>query len=463
MKANKILIGDSYKYSHAPQYPLGTVGMQSYVEARKNNSGFPIDKVSFFGLQAFIKEYLLDPITRDDLKEAEEVTRAQGIPFNKQGFQDIIEKHDGYYPAVISAVPEGSQVEIGNVLLTAESTDSLLPWVESFLETPLLQAAWYGTTVATISRHCKEVIFEFLKETSDVPINEIPWKLADFGYRGNSSQESAAIAGAAHLTNFLGTDTINAMLFARRYYGASLEHLGYSVPASEHSTTTSWGKDGERDFYSHAIKTYAGKYPIVSLVADSYDIDNSIQNIFGKDLKEQIVNCGSTVVIRLDSGEPVEGVTKALGYLDAAFGSVPNSRGFKVLKNVRVLQGDGVNPTSIKRILTAMKLQGFSAENIVFGMGGGLHSAWDRDTFSFAMKCSAINVEGQWRDVYKDPKAGGKTSKRGRLALIEDDGKLVTIREDALMGRTSLLEPVYANGVLIRDQSFNDVRRLAAI
>jgi nicotinamide phosphoribosyltransferase len=461
--SNNAIISDSYKYTHASQYPVGTTSMQSYVSPRADNSGLGIDEVIFFGPQRFVKEVLMNPIDKHDVDEAEEITQANGIPFERAAFDRIVDIHGGFYPVRIRAIKEGSQVKIGNALLTAESTDPQIPWVESFLETSLLSASWYGTSVATISNHCRKIVFKYLRETSDNPLDNIPYSVLDFGMRAAHSETSAAIAGAAHLISFKGTDTISALPFLKKYYNADLANLGHSAVASEHSTTTSWGRRGELGFWRHMIKTFGGVAPVISLVADSYDVDHAVSHIFGVELKKEIENCGSLVVIRLDSGDSVKGAIAALGYLEQTFGVTLNSRGFKVLKHVKILQADGVNPKSIEAILVAAKILGFSAENIAFGMGGQLHTAVNRDTFSFAMKCSAIEIDGIWADVYKDPISGGKTSKRGRLALIDTDEGITTVREDALMGRENLLEVVYEDGTLVRDQNFNDVRRLAAI
>lgn len=461
--SNNAIIADSYKYTHAPQYPTGTTSMQSYVEPRADNSGLGIEEVTLFGPQRFAKETLMDPLTKADVEEAVEITQANGIPFERAAFDRIVNVHGGYYPVRIRAAQEGMQIPVGNAVLTAESTDPQIPWAESFLETALLSHTWYGTSVATISNHCRKIIFKYLRDTADNALDKIPYAVLDFGMRAAHPGDNGATAGAAHLISFKGTDTISALPFLKKFYNASLTDLGHSAVASEHSTTTSWGREGELGFWRHMIHTFGGVAPVISLVADSYDVDHAVGHIFGVELKKEIENCGSLVVIRLDSGDPVKGVITALGQLEQTFGTTPNSRGFKVLNHVKILQADGVNPKSIEAILLAAKLAGFSAENIAFGMGGKLHTGVTRDTFSFAMKCSAIQVNGKWQDVYKDPKSGGKTSKRGRLALVETDDGLQTIREESLMGRDNLLEVVYENGKLIRDMTFNEVRRNAAL
>ena len=229
-----ILNTDSYKVGMNLMYPPGTTGVYSYIESR----GGRYDRTVVFGLQAFIKEYLLEPITQSDIDIADEILTAHGEPFNRAGWQYILDKHAGYLPVVIRAVPEGTVVPVRNVLATIENTDPECFWLTTWLETALLRAVWYGTTVSTQSWTIKQVILDYLERTGDP--TTIGFKLHDFGARGVSSMESAGIGGAAHLVNFMGTDTITGILFAREYYNAGI--AGFSIPASEHSISTSFGK-----------------------------------------------------------------------------------------------------------------------------------------------------------------------------------------------------------------------------
>ena len=222
---NILLNTDSYKVSMWKQYPVGTTGVYSYIESR----GGRYDETVFFGLQAFIKEYLLDPITQADIDIANEIWTAHGEPFNKEGWQYILDTHGGYLPVVIKAVPEGTMVPVKNVLATIENTDPNCFWLTTWLETALLRAIWYPTTVATQSKSIKETILDYLERTGDP--TTINFKLHDFGARGVSSMESAAIGGASHLVNFMGSDTISGILFAREYYNAGV--AGFSIPAAE--------------------------------------------------------------------------------------------------------------------------------------------------------------------------------------------------------------------------------------
>ena len=454
---NIILNSDSYKYSQFNQYPPGTEYIYSYIESR----GGVYDTTVFFGLQAFIKEYLLEPVTMEMIDEAEAIILAHGEPFNRAGWEYIVNELDGRLPVKIKAVPEGTVVPVRNVLATIVNTDPNCFWLTSFLETAILRAIWYPTTVATNSREIKKVILDALERTGTP--SDIDFKLHDFGARGVSSLESAGIGGAAHLVNFMGTDTVEALLFTRRYYNADMS--GFSVPAMEHSTVTSWGREREVDSYRNMVKQNGKPGGIVSAVSDSYDIFEACK-LWGTELKQDIIDSGATLVVRPDSGDPATVVKQCLQILDTYFGSTINDKGFKVLNNVRVLQGDGINHASIRSILFTITLAGFSADNVVFGQGGALLQIVNRDDQKFAMKCSAAFINGEWVDVFKDPVTDtGKRSKKGRLKLINDLGNFTTITSDDKMFDMlhDELKIVYRNGILVHDGSFDVIRKRAQI
>lgn len=444
---NIILNSDSYKYSQFNQYPPLTEGVYSYISSRGGHH----KQALFFGIQMFIKEYLMTPVKMEDIDTAEEIIIAHGEPFNRGGWEYIVKKHGGRLPVKIKAVPEGSLIPNQNILLTIENTDPNCYWLTSFLETALLRAIWYPTTVATNSYFTKLLIMNYLIKNGDP--NQIDFKLHDFGFRGVSSYESAGIGGLAHLVNFKGTDNVSALLYGREYYNESI--AGFSIPAMEHSTVTSWGKDHEIDSFRNMLNMYAKPGALVACVSDSYDIYAACQN-WGTVLKQEVIDSGATVVIRPDSGNPIEVVPRCAQILDDHFGSTVNAKGYKVLNNVRLIQGDGVTYDSIDRILYHLQNNGFSADNIAFGQGGGLLQDVNRDVLKFAMKCSAINVNGEWRDVYKDPVTDpGKTSMKGRLQLIETpEGYSTVIERD---WNRDILRTVYQNGELLIDESLNEI------
>ena len=456
---NIILNTDSYKVSMFKQYPAGTTGVYSYIESR----GGRYDRTVMFGLQAFIKEYLLEPITQSDIDIADEILTAHGEPFPRAMWQHILDKHMGYLPVVIRAVPEGTVVPVSNVLATIENTDPECFALTTWLETALLRAIWYPTTVATQSWKIKQVILDFLEKTGDP--STIDFKLHDFGARGVSSMESAGIGGASHLVNFMGSDTISGVLFAREYYNAGI--AGFSIPAAEHSTITSWGRDNEVKAYENMLKQFAKPGSIVAIVSDSYDIYNAVDKLWGEELRQQVIDSGATVVIRPDSGDPDVVCRQLVQKLDAKFGHTVNSKGFKVLNNVRLIQGDGVNEHTIRCILGSFQVYGYSADNIAFGMGGALLQILDRDTQRFAMKCSSAEINGEWIDVQKDPITdSGKRSKAGRVTLWTNSGgefaSGVTAptgwTDKGIGGWTNALEEVYRDGKLVKEITFDEVR-----
>lgn len=443
---NPILNTDSYKPSHWLQYPRNTDGTFFYGSSR----GGLHDRTVFFGLQYIINEYLTTPITMEQIDEAEEILTQHGVPFNRAGWELIVKEHGGYLPLVVYSVPEGSIVTTHNALFTVEVTDPRLFWLPSYFETLLLRV-WYPTTVATISWDIKQSIREALEQTSDDPEGQLPFKLHDFGARGASSAETAAIGGAAHIVNFMGSDTLSGILMLRKHYFAKMP--AFSIPAAEHSTITSWGRENEVEAYRNMLKVYGKPNALLAVVSDSYDIYNAITNLWGKELKQEVIDSGAIVVVRPDSGDPVEVVSKCLDLLASAFGFTVNSKGYTVLNNVRLIQGDGVNPTSIRAILKRVVASGYSVDNIAFGMGGALLQKCDRDTQKFAFKCSATRINGTWHDTYKDPVDDkGKTSLKGRLRLfrhreygtyktfrLEDWAKIPAGYEDAM-------RLVYQNG-----------------
>lgn len=459
MFTNILLNTDSYKASHYLQYPENTQFISSYIEARAGK----FDKAIFFGLQAFIKQYLLKPFTQQDIDEAAEIFAAHGLPFNQSDWELILQDYDGFLPIEIEALPEGRVTDIGTALVQVVNTDARFPWLTSYVETALLRAVWYPTTVATVSWRIKRILADYVELTSDAGVEQILFKLHDFGARGVSSNESAALGGAAHLVNFMGTDTVAGLMAARRYYNADM--AGFSIPAAEHSTMTSWGQEREADAYANMLKQFGREGGLLAVVSDSYDIYNAVSEIWGKQLKQQVLESGATLVIRPDSGDPATVVVDILERLYDAFGGNVNSKGYRVLNDaVRVIQGDGINESSIAEILHAMKNAGFAIDNIAFGMGGALLQQVNRDTLSFAMKASAIQQDGKWRDVFKDPVTdSGKRSKKGRLAVVENEQGLETIRESKLSERSNQLRKVFRNGELLIDQSFDDVRALALV
>eukprot|EP00736_Rhodelphis_marinus_P013003 Rmarinus@m.10662 len=456
---NLLLLTDSYKVAHHQQYPPGTQHVYSYFECR----GGSYDNICFFGLQYILKKYLVGQVvTKEKIQEADDLMKTHfvGLPalFNREGWEYILERHGGRLPLRIRAIPEGTVLPPKHVLITVENTDPRCYWLTNFVETLLVQV-WYPITVATNSWRMKQIIFDSLRETGDV--SGLAFKLHDFGYRGSTSVESAGIGGAAHLVNFHGTDNLAALVVARNYYACPC--AGVSIPASEHSTITSWGRESEREAMANMLEVYPTG--LVACVSDSYDIFSACDNIWGTQLKEKVLARNGCLVVRPDSGDPPTVVVKILNILGSRFGTYTNAQGYKVLDDhVRVIQGDGIDAEMVQKILSAMKAEKWSSTNITFGSGGGLLQKMDRDTCKCAFKCSEIVTAKRERvRVYKDPVTdSGKRSKGGRLALVHRNGQWTTLEDTEASTPKDvpddLLLDVFLNGELTREYTFEDIR-----
>ena len=460
MRQNLVLMTDSYKFTHWRQYPPGTQKVYSYIESR----GGMFEDLVFFGLQYYLKRYLAGAVfTPEDVEEADQFCRRHfGFDdyFNRQGWLELHRSWGGKLPLEIKAVPEGTVVPISNVMMTVENTDPRFPWLTNYLETLLLKV-WYPITVATLSREIKKVFLLHLERTGDPAL--ISFKLHDFGYRGVSSEETAAVGAAAHLVNFQGTDTVAGIRLLQEYYGVT-GMPGFSVPAAEHSTITAWGRERERDAYANMLAQFPRG--TVACVSDSYDVFRACEHIWGEELHDQVLSRDGVLVIRPDSGDPKTIVVSVLEILGRKFGFETNAKGYKVLNpKVRIIQGDGVNYWTIQDVLTAASRAGWSADNIAFGMGGALLQQLNRDTQKFAFKCSDVTISGQEHAVYKEPVTDrGKGQKRGRLALVRRDHSFKTVTLET--GKTvsgSLLQTIFVNGELRRECTLEEIRRRAEI
>ena len=303
---------------------------------------------------------------------AKKIITDMGLPFNDEGWDYIINELKGKLPIKIRAVKEGTVIANKNVLVTVVNTDPKCYWLVNYIETALLRSIWYMTTVATLSFHCKLALIDAFKQSSDVDIrpliSDLSFKLHDFGARGVSSGESAQLGGMGHLINFLGSDTLEGVEAAVRLYGASKPAI--SIPAAEHSTVTSWGRTHEAQSYARMIAKFAKPGSVVAVVSDSYDLWNAVTNIWGKELKQAVLDSGATIVVRPDSGDPLTVPVEVVKLLAEQYGYTTNSKGYKVLPScIRVIQGDGITEHSLPIILKNLLDAGFSVDNIAFGYG----------------------------------------------------------------------------------------------
>ena len=458
---NICLLTDSYKVTHHYFYPKGTEKIYSYIESRV---GAEFNKTIFYGLQYILKKYLEGQIvTQEKIDEADNLIANHIGPdiFNRDGWQYILDEHDGHLPIEIKAVAEGTPVDVGNALMTVENTDDKSYWLPNYLE-PLLLQVWYPSTVATLSAEVRKLCNFYLEVTGSVKDN-LDFMLHDFGYRGATSTESSMLSGSAHLLSFSGTDTIAALTIPENYYNDS-NLYGFSVQATEHSVMTSLGPEGEISQILNVIDN--AKDGVLSLVIDSYNYRNFLEESgkSGTELNEAILNFldgeDNKVVFRPDSGEPVSTTIDCLNLLSEGFGSHLTDKGYKVFDlNIGLLWGDGLNYQKIRDILFAMKSAGWAAQNIIFGMGGGLHTAVNRDTQRNAFKCSAQLRDGVWHDIFKNPLDSSKKSKTGRFKLIRENNSFRTVPIDS--EGEDYLQTVFKDGELLIDDTFADIKQRA--
>ena len=450
---------DSYKASHDEQYPEGTEFLFYNVESR----GGKYDETVVIGPQMYAMEYLTQQVTLEQVAFAAKFFAMHGEPFSANRWLRLIEKYDGYLPLEVRSVPEGTIMPYKQVIATVVNTDPEFFWVD--IETSLLRGVWYPTTVASQSYKIRKVIKSYLEKSGDV--GGLGFKLHDFGARGVSSFESAAIGGAAHiLSGAMGSDTVSGVLQVMRYYKPK-SLPAYSIPAAQHSTTTILGKQGESDQFALMVEKLAKRGGLFAVVSDGFDIDEACEKWGTAPLKDMVIASGATLVVRPDSGHPATIVLRCLQTLAKGYGFTMNDKGYKVLNNVRVIQGDGICEESIIEILDTALAAGFSADNIAFGMGGALLQQINRDTNKFAMKLSAACINGNWVDVFKDPKTDpGKKSKKGRVMAVKNlNGEWESIRQEDFNAAaySDQIRTIFKDGKMVVEDDMETIRARCAL
>lgn len=468
---NNISDTDSYKPSHFLLYGDGLSYMESYLEAR----GGEYDVCTVAGLQPILHRYLSKPITLADINEMEADMAAHGEPFNRDGWLHVLNAYGGRLPITIRAIPEGTIVPVKNAIMVVRGpNDPRCAWITNWLETMLCRV-WYPSTVAIASREIKKVWKRWLDTTSDDAAAEIGFKHHDFGSRGVTCREQAMMGGFAHLLSFFGSDTIAGIKCANHYYDEAM--AGFSIPATEHSTMTIWGRNGEHDAVVRWVKKTLverklppGVPKLSACVGDSYNIFDFVEMVCKDDIRMLVKGSGGTLVVRPDSGDPCETLARVLGIFERSLpaGEVTlNSKGYKVLPSYfRLIWGDGINRRSMHDILRFVTGLGWSASNVAFGSGGGLLMDFNRDTQKFAFKCSYAVLDGKAVSVSKDPVTdAGKRSKEGRLDLIKegDTYRTVALDEGVDAHPLTALVTVFDNGDITYHNTLAAVRARMAI
>lgn len=484
MKINPMLMTDMYKISHINMYPKGTEMIYSNLTSRGSRMD-GVDHVVVFGIQYFIKEFLIDRFNEDFFQRPKDevVGEYKRVITNALGKSDtahIEALHDlGYLPIEIKALPEGSLCPLRVPLLTIVNTHKNFAWLTNYLETILSNSVWHPITVATIAHEYKKLLKRYAKETSDNP-DFVNFQGHDFSMRGQTSLMSSMEAGAAHAVSFYGGDSIPAIPFLEEYYGAKdvTYPLILSVPASEHSVAClhTAVDGGEFDYYKNLITDV---YPdgIISLVADSYDYWSVFSDFLPR-LKDVIMARNGTVTLRGDSGDPVK---IAIGDPDSddirvqkgsvellwdLFGGKVNSKGYKEIDNhVNFIYGDSITLDRCEQICEGLKKKGFASTSMIYGIGSFTYQCVTRDQFSQAIKCTAAIVDGKNYAVAKDPKtdSGMKKSARGLLMVTPSaDGKDYQLIEGVTAEQEAspwnCLKTVFRNSRLTRGYSLSEIR-----
>ena len=484
MNISPILLKDGYKVGHKFQYPEGTTLVYSNLTPRKSRNP-QMEEVVFFGMQYFIKEYLINQF-RDDFfnRPKEEVVNAYARRMDNYLGKDSIPHdhigalHDlGYLPLEIKALPEGTLVPMKVPVFTIKNTKPEFFWLTNMLETLLSAITWKPCTSATTAFHYFKTFTRYAQETVGDDLGFVPWQGHDFSFRGMSGIEDALMSGAAHLLCFTGTDTIPAIDFLEEYYHADCtsELVAGSVPATEHSVMCMGTEDGEIETFERLITKVYPSGP-VSIVSDTWDFWQVITEFLPK-LKEHILARDGKVIIRPDSGDPVKivigdedatpGSPEHKGVIQCmweTFGGTITKQGYRLLDpHIGLIYGDGITTERQDAILEGLKQKGFASYNIVLGLGSFTYEYVTRDNFGFAMKATYGEVNGTGRDIFKSPKTddGTKLSAKGLLQVFIHPltGRLqlkdrCTWEEEA----QGELKTVFKDGQLLVDWTLEQIR-----
>lgn len=475
---------DAYKLGHLQQYGLAGDVTAVYSNYTNRGSRIPdIGAVVHFGLQAFLERYadsfrIFFEADEDQVCQAYEARLASILGPNTIGSAHIRALHRlGFLPLRFCAVPEGTAVPLRVPSFTIENTHPDFFWLTNYIETVLSAEIWQASTTATIAKAMRETL-EIAATRTGTPLAAVDWQGHDFSYRGMSSNETAAMSGAAHLLSFTGTDSLVSIDWIERHYGGAF--VAGSVPATEHSVMCAGiATVGERALFEGLL----GLYPsgIVSVVSDTFDLWRVLTEYLPA-LRDEVLARDGKLVIRPDSGNPVDilcgvedgaqdtGPAERKGVIELlwdTFGGTVNKAGYKELDaHIGAIYGDSITRERAVRITERLAAKGFASGNVVFGMGSFGYQYQTRDTFMSAIKATWIQVDGRGVDIRKDPvtDSGTKKSATGRLAVVTDaDGHLRLIeRATPAEEAESLLQPVWEDGAFVRRQTFPEVRSVLA-
>lgn len=477
---NPLLLTDGYKVDHKRQYPDGTTLVYSNWTPRKSRIE-GVDEVVFFGLQYFLKKYIIQDFDLHFFKQPKEAVVKKYacrinnyLGENQVGTKHIEDLHDlGYIPMVFKALPEGASVPIRVPMFTMYNTISEFFWLTNYFETLLSAVIWLPCNSATIAKQYRKVLDKYAEETSSIP-GFVDWQGHDFSMRGMGCIEAAVTSAAGHLLSFTGTDTIPAIDFLEEYYNANsdTELIAGSVAATEHSVMCMGTTEGEYETFKRLI---CEVYPkgIVSIVSDTWDLWKVLTDYLPR-LKNEIVSREGKVVVRPDSGDPVDiicgnpnGKTEqekkgVIELLWDVFGGTVNEKGFKELvPQIGAIYGDSITVARATAICERLKAKGFASTNVVLGIGSFTYQYNTRDTFGFAMKATYGEVKGEGRAIFKDPITddGTKKSAKGLMKIELADGRYILKDEVSWEEeQKGELKEVFRDGKLLIDLSLSEIR-----
>ena len=498
MYLNPLMAIDFYKADHRRQYPEGTEYVYSNFTPRSAHHASQAvladfdNRVVFFGLQGFIKHFLIDTWNREFFQREKQVVVAQykrrmdaSLGLDAVPVEHIEQLHDlGYLPIRIKALPEGSRVNLRVPMLTIVNTDPRFFWLTNYLETVLSAELWKPCTNATIAYEYKRLLNRYAIETG-ADQDFVMLQGHDFSCRGMSGIYDATQSGAGHLLSFIGTDVVSAIDYLIEYYDAdeTREVVGVSVPATEHSVMCMGSQESELNTFKRLVTEV---YPqgIISIVSDTWDfwrvITEYAQTLKNEILSRRVNALGlAKVVFRPDSGDPVkilcgdpEAPKDSPAYKGAVeclweiFGGSLTEKGYKQLhERVGLIYGDSITLQRAQEILAQLKAKGFSSTNVVFGIGSFTYQYNTRDTFGFAVKATWGQVKGQARELFKDPVTddGVKKSAKGLLRIErQEPGFALFDSQTPEQEQHGALQTVFENGYLMNTQTLAQIRQRLA-
>ncbi len=485
---NPILLEDFYKICHKNLYPKNMTQLYSTWVPRSNKYFSRSNEVIWFGLQAFIKKYLIENFNENFFKrDIEEVLEEYKVYISNTFEENPETEHFkklhklGYLPIEIKALKEGTKVPYRVPCMTIENTHEEFAWLTNFLESIISCSLWSPSTCSTLAYEYRKIIEKYVEKTSDNP----KWKsvaCGDFSYRGMSSNESALSASSGFLTSFTKTSTIPVLPYLNQYYNADVtkETVGNWSASVEHSCTTSnFAVDGDEEKFFVRMCTEIYPKGNFSFVCDSYDYFNFINNILPK-YKDVVLNRDGCINVRPDSGDPEKIICgnedsnsemERVGTINSlwnTFGGYINSKGYKVLdKHIRIVYGDSITLERCESICNRLMIMGYSVENVIFGVGSYSLQYLTRDTQGWALKATYAVIDGKEIEIFKNPKTDEdniKKSLKGKVVVIEDqEGKLKV--KDGLnkegyskYRNEDLLQTVFKDGKLLKETSLREVR-----